>query len=109
MIREASTMDKPINNEHERTRRRVIWIAAAAVILLGGIILAPSIGRWARSETSVSRAQIRTSTVARGDLIREVSTDGRVVAAGSASSSAREEAPSSRVGFPTTRRENDAG
>lgn len=80
MIRDASTMDKPVDNQPETARRRVTLIAAAAVLVIGGIALAPSIGRWAGSETSVARAQIRLGTVNRGDLVREVAVDGRVVA-----------------------------
>jgi len=49
--------------------------------VVGGLALAPSISRWARSETSVPRSQIRLATVERGDLVREVAVDGRVVAA----------------------------
>ena len=80
MIHDVSTMDKPVDNEPERMRRRVTWIAAATVLVLGGFALAPSIGRWVSSETSVPRAQIRVATITRGDLIREVAVDGRVVA-----------------------------
>jgi len=80
MIREASTMDKPIDHEPERRRKWATIGAAGAVLLIGGIAIAPSIGRWATSETSVSRAQIRLGTVERGDLVREVAVDGRVVA-----------------------------
>lgn len=80
MIHDVSTMDKPIDNEPEKMRRRVTWIAAAVVLMLGGIGLAPSIGRWLSSETSVSRAQLRVAAIQRGDLIREVAVDGRIVA-----------------------------
>jgi HlyD family secretion protein len=86
MIRESSTMDKPIDREPEKRRRMATIGAAAAVLVIGGIALAPSIGRWASSETSVPRAQIRTAAVQRGDLVREVSADGRIVAASSPTS-----------------------
>lgn len=86
MIRDASTMDKPIDREPERRRRMTTIGAAAAVLVIGGLALAPSVGRWASSETSVSRAQIRTATAERGDLVREVTADGRVVAASSPTS-----------------------
>jgi HlyD family secretion protein len=81
MIRDASTMDQPIDSRPQRLRRR--WAIAAAVIALVvmGLVLAPSIRRWASSETSVSRSQIRIGTVTRGDLVREVAVDGRVIAA----------------------------
>ncbi len=81
MIRDASTMDQPIDSGPQ-TRRRW-WTLAAIVTALAivGLVFMPSIRRWVRSETSVSRNQIRIGTVVRGDLVREVSVDGRVVAA----------------------------
>jgi HlyD family secretion protein len=86
MIREASSMDKPIDHEPARTRRRVTLLAAAAIVVIGAVLLAPSVGRWATSETSVSGSQIRVGAVGRGDLVREVTADGRVVAASSPTS-----------------------
>jgi HlyD family secretion protein len=81
MIRDASTMDKPIDSRPQRLRRRWALVAVVAALVVVGLVLAPSIRRWARSETSISRSQIRLGTVVRGDLVREVSVDGRVIAA----------------------------
>lgn len=86
MIRDASNMDKPVDNEPKRQKRLATIGAAAVVLVIGGIAIAPSVARWATSETSVSRAQIRVATVERGDLVREVTADGRVVAASSPTS-----------------------
>jgi len=86
MIRDASNMDKPIDNEPENRRRMATISAAAVVLVIGGIAIAPSVTRWATSETSVSSAQIRVAAVTRGDLVREVTADGRVVAASSPTS-----------------------
>ena len=81
MIRDASTMDQPIDSGPQRRRRWWTLAAVAAALVVVGLVLTPSIRRWARSETSVSRSQIRLGTVVRGDLVREVAVDGRVVAA----------------------------
>jgi HlyD family secretion protein len=81
MIRDASTMDQPIDSRPQRLRRRWVVASVIAALLIVGLVLAPSIRRWARSESSVSRSQIRLGTVVRGDLVREVSVDGRVIAA----------------------------
>ena len=83
MIREASTMDKPIDRGPRQRQRWATIGAAGAILVVGAAFLAPSIGRWATSETSVSGAQIRLGSVERGDLVREVSADGRIVAASS--------------------------
>ena len=81
MIRDASTMDQPIDSRPQRLRRLRTLAAIAGAIVIAGLVLFPSISRWVRSEASVSRSQIRLGTVVRGDLVREVAVDGRVVAA----------------------------
>ena len=80
MIRDASTMDKPVDNSPRRRQLRRRIGVAAVVLIICGLILAPSIRRWARSETSVPGSQIRLGSVKRGDLVRDVAVDGRVVA-----------------------------
>ena len=42
---------------------------------------APAVKRWANATVSVPYARIRTATVTRGNLVRDVSAQGRVVAA----------------------------
>jgi len=81
MIRDASTMDQPIDSGPQRRRRWWTLAAVATALVVLGLVLMPSIRRWVRSETSVSRNQIRIGTVVRGDLVREVSVDGRIIAA----------------------------
>jgi HlyD family secretion protein len=62
-------------------RKRLIF-AGIAVAVGGAIILAaPSVKRWANATVSVPFERIRTATVTRGDLVRDVSVQGRVVAA----------------------------
>jgi HlyD family secretion protein len=81
MIRDGSNMDQPVDPRPQRLRQAIIAAATAAALLIVALVAMPSIRRWASSETSVSRSQIRLGTVVRGDLIREVAVDGRVVAA----------------------------
>jgi len=60
---------------------RVIAAAAAGAILL--VILAvafPSIRRWVRADRAVDSKSLRFATVTRGDLLRDLSVQGRVVA-----------------------------
>ncbi len=45
------------------------------------VVAAPSVKRWASATVSVPFERIRTATVTRGDLVRDVSVQGRVVAA----------------------------
>jgi HlyD family secretion protein len=45
------------------------------------VFVAPSVKRWANATVSVPFERVRTATVTRGDLVRDVSVQGRVVAA----------------------------
>jgi HlyD family secretion protein len=63
-------------------RRRMLiagGIGIAALVVLG--VLAPIIGNWLLAEVSIPRDRLRVATVKYGDLIRDVSVEGRVVAA----------------------------
>jgi HlyD family secretion protein len=63
-------------------RRRLMiagGIGAAVLIVLG--ILAPVISNWLLAEVSIPRERLRVATVKYGDLTRDVSVEGRVVAA----------------------------
>lgn len=60
----------------------VLKLALASAILLSGIwLLAPSVQRWSQAEAAVSADRLRTATVSRGDFIRDISVQGRIVAA----------------------------
>jgi len=60
-----------------------MWVAlAAGVLALAALFLAiPAIRRWSRADRSIAAAQVRIGEVTRGELIRDTSADGRVVAA----------------------------
>jgi HlyD family secretion protein len=80
LIRDTSTMDRPVEAA-PRSRRRWTIAAAAAALLVIGATTVPGIRRWASSERTVSAAGLRFGTVTRGDLVREVAVEGSVVAA----------------------------
>jgi len=79
-MRDASTMDRPVEAAPRLRRRWLIAAAAAALVLIGATTL-PGILRWASSERAVDASALRFGTVTRGDLVREVAVDGSVVAA----------------------------
>ena len=64
-----------------KTRQRLLIGAGAAVLVLVALLAVPSLQRWAGSSTSVPRDRLRLAVVARADLVRDVSVQGRVVAA----------------------------
>lgn len=67
----------------KKKNKKAIWIilSLAVVAIVLYFTLAPSLSNWSNSDTSISAQRIRTATVTRGDLIRDLSVQGRVVAA----------------------------
>jgi HlyD family secretion protein len=81
LIRDASTMDRPVDAAPRLRRRLIVAAAAAGLLLLIGLVALPGIRRWASAERSVDASRLRFATVTRGDLVREVAVQGSVVAA----------------------------
>ncbi len=76
----SASMDRPI--ERPSSSRRLWWLGAIAIaVVLALLTVGPAIKRWAEAETSVPMSRIRIGTVTRGDLVRDVSAQGSVVAA----------------------------
>jgi HlyD family secretion protein len=81
MIRDDSAMDRPLSGSETRTKKLLIRGAVVLLVLALGTLILPSLRRWAESETSIDVSRVRMGEVTRGDLIRDVAVDGRVVAA----------------------------
>lgn len=64
-----------------KTRQRMILAGAVVALLLISWSVMPTVQRWASSSISVPRDRLRLATVTRSDLVRDVSVQGRVVAA----------------------------
>lgn len=66
-----------------RGRHPKIVIAVAAVVVLFAALalVSPQMLRWFRAERSIDAGSLRLATVTRGDLVRDLSVQGRVVAA----------------------------
>jgi HlyD family secretion protein len=65
-----------------RARRNVVVAGAVLVAAVVVVWLAyPAAERWSQAEASVARERLRLATVSRGDFVRDVSVQGRVVAA----------------------------
>jgi HlyD family secretion protein len=79
MIPNTSSMDRPV--AAQRGHRLVSAAIAAAVLLVLLVIAFPVVRRWVRADRAVDASSLRTAAVTRGDLLREISVQGRVVAA----------------------------
>lgn len=55
--------------------------AGVVVLAIASVMLAPVVERWSRAEQSVSAERLRIATVTQGDFVRDISVQGRVVAA----------------------------
>jgi HlyD family secretion protein len=81
-VKISDTSAQDVRIEPAAPHRRRILVGAAAVVTIASLVfLAPWAERWANATISVPYDRIRTATVTRGDLVRDVSVQGRVVAA----------------------------
>lgn len=74
-------MDRVLPKRRGLSRRGKLLVAAGMGLALTLVLLWPAVRRWSRAERSVELARLQLATVVRGDLERDVSAQGRVVAA----------------------------
>ena len=78
-IRDTSAQDVLLEkNNSGRWLKRALPIAVAALLIA---LLVSVLSTWLSAEASVSADRIRTAVVSRGDLVRDLTVQGRVVAA----------------------------
>src|SRR5688572_956363 len=87
-IRDTSGQDRPISSasatgDRGRLRIKRSWLIAGGAGL-GLLLLAGWVASgWSAGNRSVDESRVRIASVTRGDLIRDISADGRVIAANS--------------------------
>ena len=79
-IADTSAQDVAVQAK-SKTRQRLLLGAGVAGLIIVVWLVAPSLQRWAGSSVSVPRDRLRLAEVVRADLVRDVSIQGRVVAA----------------------------
>lgn len=82
MFRDTASQDRVL----EAPPFWVTWrkpLIAGGVIVIALLLALPAIKRWASADAAVPAERLRIAEVRRGDLVRDVSVQGRVVAANS--------------------------
>lgn len=79
-IADTSAQDVTVEAK-PKTRQRVLIGTGLLAVILVAVMVVPSLQRWAGSSISVPRDRLRLAVVERADLVRDVSVQGRVVAA----------------------------
>lgn len=79
-IRDTSAQDVAIEGRSNRWRL-LRWGGSLLAAALLAALLLPALSHWLDAEASISAERIRTAVVGRGDLVRDLSVQGRVVAA----------------------------
>lgn len=81
MIPGTSAMDKPVARSTRLSRVQLILLALAGLLVVGLAVSLPAVLRWSRADRAVDASRLNFGTVRRGDLDRDVSGQGRIVAA----------------------------
>lgn len=79
-IADTSGQDVPLGPKSTRNRN-IIGATAILAVLAAVWIIIPAFNRWVSASVTVPLDRLRVATVVRADLVRDVSVQGRVVAA----------------------------
>lgn len=80
-IKDTSDQDVLITPHKSKSKRIFIAISTLVALVIMITVIAPAASRWSQASESVSRDRVRIAAITRGDLTREISVLGRVVAA----------------------------
>jgi HlyD family secretion protein len=78
-LRDTSAQD--VTLERRVGLRWLKWLLPVAALAVLAVLAALALATWLSAEASVSADRIRTAVVTRGDLLRDLNVQGRVVAA----------------------------
>lgn len=79
-ISDTSAQDEVLAPKGNKSKLRV-WLATLVVLTFALIWLLPAYQTWSSSDASISAQRLRLAKVIRGDFVRDISVQGKVVAA----------------------------
>lgn len=79
-IADTSGQDVVLSQPKNTKRYWLVGITVIAIVVIMTSV-APAVSRWSSSDLSVSMQRLRLAEVTRGDFVRDLSVQGRVVAA----------------------------
>ena len=83
-IRDTSAQDRPVaSSTTPAARKRRGWLLVAGAGVTGLLLVGWLLSGWSAGSRSFDAARVRIAEVTRGDLVRDISADGRVIAANS--------------------------
>src|SRR5690606_9861574 len=82
-IRDTSAQDKAVARPTGLRRMPRRWLLAGGAALVIAALVAWVASGWASGASSYDASRIRIAEVTRGDLVRDLSADGRVITANS--------------------------
>jgi HlyD family secretion protein len=78
-IADTSAQDQVLEPK-KNNKRIIILVISLIVVVILIYLIQPIFNRWSNSQVSVSEQRIRLAEVIKGDFIRDLSIQGRVVA-----------------------------
>jgi HlyD family secretion protein len=82
-MRSTSGQDRVIEKSSLPYRKTIVGLAASILIAIALFYVWPSLTRLFSADQTISQAQLRFAKVQQGDLQRDVSVQGKVIAANS--------------------------
>src|SRR6476659_4985149 len=82
-IRDTSAQDRPVAAAVPQARQRRRWLLVGGAGLVVVLLAVWLVAGWSAGSRSIDASRVRIATVTRGDLVRDISADGRVIAANS--------------------------
>ncbi len=80
MQQDGASMDRAVARSG-RWLARLVILGIVVVLVTCGYLFFPNMSRWVSADRSIEADRLRIGTVTRGDLVREVSVQGKIVAA----------------------------